>query len=61
MGKDLKVADLTSAELQGKITDADIIKQITEGNEPKKMPPFKEKLSAEEIKAVASYVRTLKK
>jgi cbb3-type cytochrome c oxidase subunit III len=60
MGKKRKVKDLTDAKVQAEVTDADVIKQITDGNPEKKMPAFKEKLSADEIKAVAAYVRTFK-
>jgi cbb3-type cytochrome c oxidase subunit III len=61
MGHELNVAKLTDAALQAKITDDDIVKQITNGNKEKKMPAFKEKFSEDEIKAVAAYVRTFKK
>lgn len=40
-------------------TDADLVKQITEGGV--KMKPFREKLKADEIAAVAKYIRTLAK
>jgi len=40
-----------------KRTDEDLVKQITEGKD--KMKPFKDKLSADEIAAVAKYIRTL--
>jgi len=43
----------------GKRTDEDLVKQITEGKD--KMKPFKDKLSADEIAAVAKYIRTLGK
>jgi len=42
-----------------KRTDEDLVKQITEGKD--KMKPFKDKLSADEITAVAKYIRTLAK
>jgi len=42
-----------------KRTDEDLVKQITEGKD--KMKPFKDKLSADEIAAVAKYIRTLGK
>jgi mono/diheme cytochrome c family protein len=41
-----------------KRTDADLVKQIAEGKD--KMKPFKDKLKADEIAAVAKYMRTLK-
>lgn len=40
-------------------TDADLVKQVTEGGD--KMKPFKDKLTADEIAAVAKYIRTLGK
>lgn len=46
------------AALFAKLTDADIVRQITEGKD--KMKPFKDKLTPEQIKAVAAYVKTLK-
>ena len=39
--------------------DADLVKQIAEGKD--KMKPFKDKLKADEIEAVAKYIRTLSK
>jgi mono/diheme cytochrome c family protein len=42
-----------------KRTEADLVKQITEGKD--KMKPFKDKLKPEEIVAVAKYMRTLAK
>lgn len=44
-----------------KRTDEDLVKQITEGKEGTKMSAFKEKLKADEIAAVAKYIRTLAK
>jgi len=41
-----------------KRTDADLVKGIAEGKD--KMKPFKDKLKADEIAAVAKYMRTLK-
>lgn len=40
-------------------TDAELVKQITEGKD--KMKPFKDKLTPDEIAAVAKYIRTLGK
>ena len=40
-------------------TDAELVKQITEGGE--KMKPFRDKLTPDEIAAVAKYIRTLAK
>jgi len=60
MGQKLNVKDLTGAAIQAK-SDADLEKQISEGNKAKKMPAYKSKLSPEEIKAVVKYIRGLKK
>ena len=56
VGKNLKVRDLRSPEVQ-KLTDAEMTKVLVEGKG--KMPPSK--LSAEDIKLVIGYVRSLKK
>ncbi len=41
-----------------KRTDPDLVKGIAEGKD--KMKPFKDKMKADEIAAVAKYIRTLK-
>jgi mono/diheme cytochrome c family protein len=59
-----KVKDLTDAAYQKSFTDADAIKSLAEGmtvDGVKKMNSFSEKLSADEIKGVVAYVRTLSK
>lgn len=56
VGKNLKVRDLRSAEVQ-KLTDAEITTVLTAGKG--KMP--KSKLPADDIKAVIAFVRSLKK
>jgi len=56
MGKMLKVPDLKEAA--GK-SDAEITKLVNEGKKP--MPAFGKRLSATEIQAVVSYVKTLAK
>jgi mono/diheme cytochrome c family protein len=53
-----KIATFDAAFFE-KRTDEDLVKQITEGKD--KMKPFKDKLSADEIAAVAKYIRTLGK
>jgi cytochrome c6 len=58
MGKTLKLRALGSADVQ-KTTDADLEKIIADGKG--KMPGYKGKLSADEIKAVVAFIRTLKK
>ena len=57
VGKSLKVADLRSALVQKK-SDADLSHVISQGKNS--MPGFGNDLSADDIKAVLSYVRTLK-
>jgi cytochrome c6 len=56
VGKSLKLKDLRSPEIQ-KLTDAEITKSLTDGKG--QMPASK--LSADDIKAVIGYVRSLKK
>jgi mono/diheme cytochrome c family protein len=58
MGKNLKLRDLRSAEVQ-KQTDAELVKWITDGKG--KMPAYKGKLTPVEINAVVAFIRTLKK
>ncbi|HXH37988.1 MAG TPA: cytochrome c [Thermoanaerobaculia bacterium] len=56
VGKNLKVKDLSSPEVQ-KLTDAELTKVLSEGKG--KMPASK--LSADDIKSVIGFVRGLKK
>jgi cytochrome c6 len=58
MGKMMKLRDLSSADVQ-KQTDAELTDITTNGKN--KMPAYKSKLSAEQIKAVVGFIRTLKK
>lgn len=58
MGKNMKLRDLGSAEVQ-KLSDADLTKIVADGKA--KMPAFKAKLSADEIKGLVAFMRTLKK
>jgi mono/diheme cytochrome c family protein len=53
----MKLRSLGSADVQ-KTADADLTKVITDGKG--KMPAYKGKLSADEIKALVAYIRTLK-
>jgi len=57
VGKSLKLRSLASAEVQ-KSSDADLSKVISDGKG--KMPAYKGKLSADEIKALVAYIKTLK-
>ena len=52
MGKKLGAKDLTSV----KGSEDQIVADITNGKPPK-MTPFKDKLSAEQIRAVAKYIK----
>lgn len=58
IGKSLKVADFHSDEVKKK-TDAELIQSVTEGKN--NMPPFKNTLTAEQIKSLIGYVRELGK
>jgi cytochrome c6 len=57
-GKKFEARDFHSADVQ-KETDAQLMKIITDGQ--KKMPSYKDKLSADQIKDLAAYVRQLGK
>lgn len=57
IGKSMKLRSLASAEVQ-KTSDADLTKVISDGKG--KMPAYKGKLSADEIKALVAFIRTLK-
>ena len=46
---------------QKSVTDDQLVKTVTDGIPDKKMPAYKEKLSADEIKAVVAHIRTLAK
>lgn len=57
-GKAVKAQDLRVPEIQSK-ADAELAKGIADGKG--KMPPFKSSLSADQIKGLVAYIRTLKK
>jgi mono/diheme cytochrome c family protein len=57
MGKTMKLRDLGSADVQGQ-SDADLIGIITNGKG--KMPKYDGKLTADQIKDLVKYIRTLK-
>lgn len=61
-GEKEKLPDMTSAEFQKGIKDAEIVDVITNGkaSNPKKKG-YKGKLTDEQIASLAKYVRTLKK
>jgi len=58
MGKNLKIRDLGSAEVQAQ-SDADLTAIITKGKG--KMPGYDGKLSADQIGDIVKWIRTLKK
>jgi cytochrome c553 len=64
MGKKVDVKDYTDPKFQAEYKEDKGIKSIKEGLTEKgkeRMKPYAEKLSEEEIKALAAYVRTFKK
>lgn len=64
MGAELKVQDLTDAKVQEKFTDDGALKNLQDGMKGKDgkelMPPFKGKLTDDELKEVLKYVRAFK-
>jgi cytochrome c6 len=60
----LKCRDLTDPKVQEAFTDDQAAKTIIEGVKDSSgkivMPPFKEKLTAEEVKEITEFLRTLK-
>ncbi len=58
MGKNLKIRDLTSADVQ-KQSDAEILAVITKGKN--KMPEYGSKLSKDQIAELEKYVRSIAK
>jgi cytochrome c6 len=59
MGKKNGVEDYRDAKVQAKFTDAQAIQIITDGKD--KMKAFKDKLTPDEVKALVTYIRGLKK
>jgi mono/diheme cytochrome c family protein len=57
-GKTIKPDDLTSSKMKAK-TDEQLTKYITDGLPDEDMPAFKDKLSADQIKAIVGHVRVL--
>ena len=58
MAKAMGLKELGSSDVQS-MSDADLTSEINNGKG--KMPAFKDKLSASQIKEVVAYIRTLKK
>ena len=65
MGRKLRLKDLSSEKMQTKLSDEEIVDMIIDGNQEENgkngMPAFKDKLAPDERKALASFIRTLKK
>ena len=62
-GKKLKLRDYTDAKVQAELKDEEMCKAITDGvkiDGKEKMKPFKDEISAEEIKDLVAYIRKLK-
>ena len=60
MGEKMKAKDYSDAKVQDAMTDEAAEKAISEGVKDVKMPAFKDKMKAEEIKAVVAHMRTFK-
>ena len=56
----LGVKDLTSPELQARLSDADIRTQIVRGSKNKQMPSFDGALTDAQLEAVIEHVRKLR-
>jgi cytochrome c6 len=62
MGKKESIVDMSQPAWQQAQTDADIREFITEGSpRNKKMKPYKDKLTPQQIDSLVAYIRTLKK
>jgi len=60
MGEKLKVKDMTAADFWKDQTDDKMTKSITDGISEKKMPAFKDKLTADQTKAVVKHLNSFK-
>ncbi len=63
MGKKLKIRDFSSAKVQAKLKDEDMVKAMTEGikdHDKELMKSFREKLTPEDIAALVTFIRKLK-
>lgn len=64
VGKKLNVKDYTDATVQAKMTDEEMAKAIADGLKDEKdrerMKPYKDELSADEIKDLVAYIRKFK-
>ncbi len=64
VGKKLKIKNYTSADVQAKMSDEEITKAIVDGvtvDGKERMKPFKDALSADDVKAMLAYIRAMKK
>ena len=64
MGRQSGVKDYTDPKVQEELKDENAVKVIKEGiveKDKKKMDPYKDKLTDEEIKALMAYIRAFKK
>ena len=64
MGRQSGVKDYTDPKVQAELKDENAIKIVKEGiveKDKKKMDPYKDKLTDEEIKALIAYIRAFKK
>ena len=62
MGKKESIVDMSQPAWQQAQTDDDIREFISEGSpRNKKMKPYKDKLTPEQINSLVAYIRTLKK
>ena len=64
MGRQSGVKDYTDPKVQEELKDENAVKIIKEGiveKDKKKMDPYKDKLTDEEIKALIAYIRAFKK
>src|SRR6266568_433987 len=64
MGRQSGVKDYTDPKVQAELKDENAMKIIKEGiveKDKKKMDPYKDKLTDEEIKALIAYIRAFKK
>jgi mono/diheme cytochrome c family protein len=64
IGKKLGLLDYSSADVQAKMTDDEMLKTILQGvtkDGKQQMAAYQDKLSADDAKALVAYVRSLKK
>ncbi len=64
MGRQSGVKDYTDPKVQAELKDENAVKIIKEGiveKDKRKMDPYKDKLTDEEIKALIAYIRAFKK